>query len=83
MTRQVRRLDSKAVRSKLKVREAPYWVRCGARGRHLGYRRLQGGFGTWLAKTRNRGNIRRWTHERANAARGSTPLLTLMSSSTA
>jgi hypothetical protein len=53
MTREVRRLDSKAVRSRLKVREAPYWVRCGARGCHLGYRRLQGGFGTWLAKYRN------------------------------
>jgi integrase len=53
MTRRTIRLDSKAARSKLKPRQEPYWIRIGAKGHHLGYRRLPGGFGTWLAKWRD------------------------------
>jgi hypothetical protein len=55
MARLVRnaRLDTKDARAKLRVRSAPYWVKIGSKGSHLGYRRLAGGCGTSTARWRD------------------------------
>jgi hypothetical protein len=52
MARQVRdaRLDTNEARAKLKVRPNPYWFRIGEKGCYVGYRRVAGGFGLWLAR---------------------------------
>jgi len=44
-------LDTAAKRIRLKPRREPYWHKI-AKGRYLGYRRTQGGGGTWIARTR-------------------------------
>src|SRR5262245_58113025 len=51
MARRVRdsNLDTRQARSRLAVRAKPYW-RMIDRGLHLGYRRLQGKPGTWVAR---------------------------------
>jgi integrase len=52
MTKQVRnaKFDTATARASLKVRPSPYWAKIGAKGCHLGYRRVAGGFGHWLAR---------------------------------
>jgi hypothetical protein len=42
-------LDSREARGKLKARGKPYY-RIVEEGAHLGYRRLQGRAGTWVAR---------------------------------
>lgn len=46
------RIDSKTARSNLKVRREPYWHQLRTGG-HLGYRKLEQGEGTWVAKWRD------------------------------
>jgi len=46
------RVDSKNARSKLEVRREPYWHQLRTGG-HLGYRKLEQGEGTWVAKWRD------------------------------
>jgi hypothetical protein len=52
MARQVRnaKLDTKKAWAELKVRPNPYWHRIGEKGCDLGYQRVTGGFGFWLAR---------------------------------
>jgi len=61
MPRAVRnpKLDSRSARAKLPPRSEPYWTAL-APGRHLGYRKLGGHGGTWVAKMRDPESGKRW-----------------------
>jgi integrase len=53
------KMDSKTKRSKLVPRREPYWFRLRT-GAHLGYRKLEQGEGTWIAKWRDEAGKRHY-----------------------